>query len=100
MMTIITETAISPGQEPKWDSAFQQRMETVRNQPGFVTVQLLIPVDEPNHRIVMGTWQTRADWEAWHNADEFRQTREQMDEVEQSKTDQRWFEVVNQIAAE
>lgn len=98
MMTVITEITIEPGQEPQWDRAFHQRFADAPNQPGWVSVQLLIPVDAPNKRVVIGTWQSRADWEAWHTTEVFRQTREQMDGVQQSSGPERWHEVVD-IAA-
>jgi heme-degrading monooxygenase HmoA len=32
-----------------------------------------------NERVVIGTWETRADWEAWHATEAFQETREAMD---------------------
>ncbi|GBD16304.1 hypothetical protein HRbin26_01199 [bacterium HR26] len=100
MMTVITEVTIEPGQEPQWDRAFQERIDDVRNQPGWIEVQLLIPVDAPNKRVVVGTWRSRADWEAWHETEVFKKTKEIMDAVEQQKGEDRWFEVVTRQSAE
>lgn len=94
MMTVITEITIEPGQEPQWDGAFQERFQDAKNQPGWVSMQLLIPLDAPNTRVVVGTWHTRADWEAWHNAEAFQQTRQIMDAVKQTSSEDRWYEVV------
>jgi heme-degrading monooxygenase HmoA len=99
MMTIISETTIQPGQEPQWDKAFQERIEDARKQPGWVSLQLLIPTDAPNKRLVIGTWQTRADWEAWHNTETFQRTRQQMNSVEQSLDQERWYEVISIASA-
>jgi heme-degrading monooxygenase HmoA len=94
MMTVITESTIEPGQEPAWDQAFRQRIADASKQPGWVGVQLLIPVDAPNKRLVLGTWESRADWEAWHNTEAFRRTREGMDDVQPSRDSETWYEVV------
>jgi heme-degrading monooxygenase HmoA len=65
-----------------------------RAQRGFVSVQLCIPVDGPNERVVIGTWQTRADWEAWHEEDVFKETRERMDRCEAQRKGEWWHEVL------
>ena len=99
MMTIITETTLEPGQEPEWDRALRERLEDARNQPGFVSVQVLIPLEALNKRVVVGTWQTRADWEAWHSTETFQSTRQRMNQVEQSQGEERWFEVIETVPA-
>lgn len=99
MMTVMTETTLKKGQEPIWDEAYRRRAEAVSDQDGWISLQLLIPLDAPHKRVVLGTWRSRADWEAWHNSDVFKETREQMDEAEQIEQRQdRWFEVVTQEA--
>jgi heme-degrading monooxygenase HmoA len=94
MMTVITEITIEPGQEPAWDRAFTERMQDAQTQPGWVSMQLLIPLNSPNKRLVVGTWQTRADWEAWHTTEAFQRTRAQMDAVQQESGQEQWYEVV------
>jgi heme-degrading monooxygenase HmoA len=34
-------------------------------QPGFISGETLHAVDNPNHYLVIGTWENLADWEAW-----------------------------------
>lgn len=95
-MTVITETTIVSGQEPAWDQAYRERLADAPNQSGWVQLQLLIPLNAPNKRVVVGTWQTRADWEAWHATDVFKRTRQEMDKVEQSSGPDEWYEVMAQ----
>lgn len=94
MMTIVSETSIEPGQEPAWDQAYRERIEDAPNQEGWISMQLLIPLDAPNKRLVVGTWRSRADWEAWHGTEVFQRSREQMDAIQQTPGPERWFEVV------
>jgi heme-degrading monooxygenase HmoA len=63
MMTIVTNVTIEPGKEPQWDAAFRERVAAAGKQPGWIGVQLCIPAQAINKRIVIGTWETRADWE-------------------------------------
>jgi heme-degrading monooxygenase HmoA len=95
MMTVITEVEIQEGQEPQWDEAFRERLRDARNQPGWVALQLVIPLESANKRVVIGTWESRADWEAWHNTEVFRSTRERLNEVEQTGGDEAWYEVID-----
>jgi heme-degrading monooxygenase HmoA len=99
MLTVITETTLKPGMESQWDDAYRRRAEAVHDQEGWIGLQLLIPVDARNTRVVLGTWRSREDWEAWHESDVFLQTREQMDAAEEvEERNDRWFEVVTHEA--
>lgn len=93
-MTIVTQIKIAQGQEPAWDAAMRERIAAAKDQSGFVSVQLAIPADAPDERVVIGTWETRADWEAWHENERFRSTRERMDRCEVERKGEWWHEVV------
>lgn len=94
MMTIVSHVAVKEGQEPAWDEALRERIAAAREQPGFVAVQMAIPIDAPNERVIIGTWETRADWEAWHNHERFVETRGRLEAVDESKARDWWHEVV------
>ena len=93
-MTVISRVRLRAGAEPGWDAAFRERLESATSQPGWVSVQLCIPAEALNERVVIGTWETRADWEAWHATDDFERTRQQMDEAEEGDRADSWHEVV------
>ena len=65
MMTVITETTLEPGQEAEWDQAFQERLAAARQQPGWIGVQLLIPVDDPDRGGGGGTRGGRGGGGGW-----------------------------------
>ena len=67
MMTVVTTTRLRPGGEDEWDAAVRARFESARDRPGWVSGQLLTPTEEPHTRVIVGTWQSRDDWEAWHH---------------------------------
>jgi heme-degrading monooxygenase HmoA len=94
MMTVVTHVRIKEGQEPAWDEAYGERVRAARDQPGFVAVQLCIPVDAMNERVIIGTWESRADWEAWHNAEPFLETRRRLEDVDEKRKSIWWHEVV------
>lgn len=94
MMTVITRAVLREGTEPEWDAAVRERLDTARDRRGWIGGQLLIPLDGLNERVIVGTWQTRADWETWHSDETFRETRERMEGLEERPSETAWHEVV------
>jgi heme-degrading monooxygenase HmoA len=94
VMTVVTHVKLKPGQEPEWDAAFRERVAAVKNQPGWVAAQLCVPAAVVNERVVIGTWETRADWEAWHATAPFESTRSVMEAAETGEHEEWWHEVV------
>jgi heme-degrading monooxygenase HmoA len=96
MMTVVTQVTLKPGSEPEWDAAMRDRLSAAHERPGWIGGQLLIPLDGPNKRAVIGTWESRADWEAWHEDGTFAETRRRMDGLQEGKSEMSWFEVVTE----
>ena len=94
MMTIVTHITLKEGSEPEWDAVMRERLETARQQPGFVRGQLLIPLADLNKRVIIGTWDTRAAWEAWHEDATFTETRKRLEGLEAQPGQQWWHEVL------
>jgi heme-degrading monooxygenase HmoA len=97
MMTIVTRITLKAGTEPAWDAAMRERLTAVRDQPGWIGGQLLIPLDGLNHRVIIGTWQTRAAWEAWHNDRSFAETRARLEGLEAGPAEHWWHEVIEDV---
>lgn len=98
-MTIVTHITLKDGSAPEWDAAMRDRLEAATQQPGFVNAQLLMPLDGLNKRIIIGTWETRAAWEAWHADAAFAQTRQRLEGVEAQPRAQWWHEVLVDVRA-
>jgi heme-degrading monooxygenase HmoA len=94
MMTVITEVTLKSGSEPEWDAAMRERLSVARERPGWIGGQLVIPLDGPDRRTVIGTWESRADWEAWHGDETFAETRKRMDGLQEGRSELAWYEVV------
>jgi heme-degrading monooxygenase HmoA len=94
MVTIITKVTLKEGTEPEWDGIMQERLEAAREQPGWVGAHILVPVDAGNQRVIVGCWESRADWEVWHADEAFQQTRKQLDGLEAGPGEEAWHEVI------
>jgi len=47
--------------------------------------------------LLIGTWETRADWEAWHTDPKFQETREQLRGLETRSSEEWWHEVITDL---
>jgi heme-degrading monooxygenase HmoA len=96
-VTVMTHVALrdeSAAQE--WDAAMYQRLAAAQGQSGWIGGQLLRPANDRGLRTIVGTWQTRADWEAWHNEEAFRETRERLEGLQSRPAETSWYEVVEE----
>lgn len=66
MMTVVTHVHLREGAGSDWDAAMRTRLSAAKKKSGWVGGQLLCPADKPDRRVIVGTWRTRANWEAWH----------------------------------
>jgi heme-degrading monooxygenase HmoA len=94
MMTIVTRMTLKEASEPEWDAAMRERLDAARHKPGWIGAQLLIPLDDLRKRVLIGTWKTRADWEAWHRDPAFAETRKRLEGLEAAPSEEWWHEVI------
>jgi heme-degrading monooxygenase HmoA len=93
MMTIVTHAHLKERAGREWDAAMRTRLSAAKKRPGWVGGQLLRPSDKPDRRVIVGTWRTRADWEAWHQDPQFAATRQRLDGVENGPAEHWWHDV-------
>jgi len=93
MITVVTHVTLQPGKESAWEAAFQERIAVAKQQPGWISVQLDVPSHAQNKRIIIGTWESRRDWESWHTTQAFQKTREDMAHTEAAPREQWWHDV-------
>jgi heme-degrading monooxygenase HmoA len=43
---------------------------------------------------VIGTWESRSDWAAWHEDETFTETRKRMDGLQEGRSEMVWYEVM------
>src|SRR6202521_4929990 len=94
MMTIVTHVHLKEDGGRDWDAAMRSRLTAAKKRPGWVGGQRLRQSDQPDRRVIVGTWKTRADWEAWHHDPQFAETRRKLDGLESGPAEHWWHEVV------
>jgi heme-degrading monooxygenase HmoA len=96
MVTIVSHVELKPGTEGEWDRAMHERLRAAERRPGWVSGQLLRPIDKPHTRVIVGTWESRDAWAAWHKDAAFRETRARLDGLEAGPAQEWWHEVVEE----
>jgi len=94
METIVTHVHLREKAGRDWDAAMRTRLSAAKKAPGWVGGQLLRPGDKPDRRVIVGTWKTRTDWEAWHHDPKFAETRQRLDGLESAPAENWWRDVV------
>jgi heme-degrading monooxygenase HmoA len=100
MVTVVTTTTLRRGAEEAWDSAMRERFDSARGRPGWVEGQLLTADARPHVRVIVGTWRSREDWEAWHHDPAFLDRRTALEDLEAEPSRVEWFTVVTHARAE
>ena len=96
MMTVITRVKLAAGNETEWDQAMQERLKAAPSQPGWIGGQLLMPAEGTNERVIVGTWESREHWKAWHDDPAFQETRQRLEGLQQGPDEMEWLEVVTE----
>ena len=96
-VTVMTHVSLRDESAAReWDSAMYERLSAAHGQAGWIGGQLLRPVNDAMLRTIVGTWETREHWEAWHNEEAFRETREQLEGLQARPAETSWYDVVEE----
>ena len=73
MITVANRIYVNPEYADQFEEAFRKRAGLVDGMPGFISNQVLRPVNPGDPYIVLTFWNARADFEAWIRSDAFMQ---------------------------
>ena len=71
MITVANRIYVNPEFADAFEQRFRDRAGLVDGMPGFVSNQVLRPVNEGDPYIVFTTWQSREDFLNWVRSDAF-----------------------------
>jgi heme-degrading monooxygenase HmoA len=96
-VTVITHHALRDDAAAReWDATMYDRLAVAGGQAGWIGGQLLKAVNDQLLRTIVGTWETREDWEAWHGEPAFRETRDRLEGLQSRPSETTWYEVVEE----
>jgi len=94
MEAVITRVALNDGAESEWESVMRDRMTAAESSDGWIGGSILTPEDDTRARVILGLWESRADWERWHDDPAFRDTAERLRGLESDAGTAGWHQVV------
>ena len=71
MITVMNRIAVKPEYADQFEERFRDRARLVDEMPGFVSNQVLRPVNPDEPYIVLTLWNSREEFEAWTHSDAF-----------------------------
>jgi heme oxygenase (mycobilin-producing) len=73
MITVANRLFVDPAFADEFESRFRDRAGLVDRMPGFISNQVLRPVNAGDPYIVLTWWESREAFTAWTASEEFRQ---------------------------
>jgi heme-degrading monooxygenase HmoA len=77
MIRVLIERRLIEHVETFAYDAFREIRHEAIKKPGYISGETLRDIDDPNHFIVISSWQSREDWNAWASSEERLQADEQ-----------------------
>ncbi len=72
MFVVCNRIAINPDHTQAFEERFRTRAGLVDTMPGFVSFQLMRPTKADDSYMVMVTWESKADYQAWMKSQQFK----------------------------
>lgn len=72
MIKIMIERHIAPTLERPYEERARDVLKTAVKARGFISGETFRDVHDPNHRILISSWRSRADWRHWQSSRERR----------------------------
>jgi heme oxygenase (mycobilin-producing) len=70
MIKVIMERHCKPGKESALANLLIDLRTKAMRQPGYISGETLIRIDDPSCYLTIGTWTRSEVWKAWENSEE------------------------------
>ncbi len=91
MVKVLLERTIKGKDVSKIARLLRQIRVMAMQQPGYISGETLHAVEDPNHYLVISTWESLDHWQAWSNNQERQKLQDDIDGVLDSPTVMRIF---------
>ena len=72
MITVANRIYVATKYQEAFEERFRNRARLIDGMPGFISNQVLRPVNEDDPYVVFTLWESRKDFENWVESEEFR----------------------------
>jgi len=91
MIKVLLERTIKGKHVGEIVRLLRQMRVMAMQQPGYIGGETLHAVDDPNHYLVISSWESLEHWQAWYNHPERRKLQAELDRYLESPTVMRVF---------
>lgn len=91
MVKVLLERTIKGKHVSKIVRLLRQIRVLAMQQPGYISGETLHAIDDPNHYLVISTWESLDHWQAWFNNEERQKLHAEIDKHLDSVTIMRLF---------
>jgi heme oxygenase (mycobilin-producing) len=91
MVKVLLERTIKGKHVGEIVRLLRQMRVLAMQQPGYISGETLHEVDNPNHYLVISTWETLEHCQAWYDSPERRKLQAEIDSYLESPTQMRIF---------
>jgi heme-degrading monooxygenase HmoA len=91
MVKVLLERTIKGKNVGEIVRLLRQMRVLAMQQPGYISGETLHALGDPNHYLVISTWETMEHWQAWYNTSERQKLQAEIDSFLESPTQMRIF---------
>lgn len=73
MIRVIIERQIAEAMERTYEEQARQALSNAVEIPGFISGESLKDERNPNHRVILSSWRSAADWYRWQQSPQRRE---------------------------
>ena len=73
MIQVLIERRLIEGTDMIVHDTFRRIRNEAIKIPGYISAEIYRDEDDPNHYVVISSWRSREDWDAWARSEERRQ---------------------------
>lgn len=81
MIKVLLERTIKGKNVSQIVRLLRQLRVKAMQQPGYISGETLHAVDDPNHYLVISTWESLKDWETWFNNPERQELHHELEKL-------------------
>ena len=70
MIKVFINRKVPAELEPQYTAIAKQTLQASMRSPGFIKGEVMHDINDPEHRLVIATYSTLADWERWYQSQE------------------------------
>lgn len=91
MVKVMLERTIKGKNVSQIVRLLRQMRVLATQQPGYISGETLHAVDDPNHYLVISTWESLENWQAWLQSPDRQKIQAEIDSYLESPTETRVF---------